>query len=281
MFERLYHCYVAGLYDLALDDGKNLLSMDEFREALKEILHPDDYMLARILFLPVDNKNLIRYLAGKPAEHAPLGNYPPESFDEQVLILDSIIRVDDILPSYMVEVIKQWIASEKSIDLIKAEKRLTEGYFNLISDCGSNFLKKWSEFEINLTNILTLKNSMDLGIDAAEQIVGNNALAEELRIISRRKADFRVPPEPDYASLVFNIAGESEFLERELKIDQLRWNYSSELVFFEYFTIDYILGYMVKLSIALRWKALDAETGEAMLRKIVSELKNSNESPPA
>lgn len=273
MFKRLYHCYVAGLYDLAFDDGKNLVSLEEFREGLKDILHPDDFRLARILFLPYDNRNLIRFLSGKGDEHDPLGNFSREEFDEQVKILDSIIKVDDILPEYMVQVIKDWVAAEKNIDLIAAEKRLTEGYFSLVESSGSNFLKKWSSFELNLNNILVLKNSLELGIDASAQILGNNSLAEELKIISGRKTDFRVPPEPDYASMIFNVAGETEFLERELKIDQIRWNYASELIFFEYFTIDYILGYLTRLSIALRWNALDQERGEEMLRKTVSDLK--------
>jgi hypothetical protein len=281
MFKRYYHCFIAGLYDIAFDDGKNLNSLDHFRSELKDILHPDDYKLASLLFMQYDNKNLIRFMAGISEEHNYQGNFTPDDFEEQIARLDSIIQVDDILPDYMVDLLKDWLAAEKNTDLIEAEKRLTEGYFKLIASSGNRFLRKWSEYELDLNNILVLKSSMDLGIDAAGQIVGENPLAEELRVISRRKSDFRVPPEPDYASLIFNIAGENEFLERELKIDINRWNYINDLTFFEYFTIDFILGYMVKLSIALRWKELDAERGEEMLKRLVSDLKEVENKPLA
>jgi hypothetical protein len=276
MFKRLYHCYVAGLYDLSFDDGKNLIPLTDFRREMKENLHPDDYHLATLLFLPYDNKNLLRFISGKEDQHDDHGNFTQEDFEEQVELLDSIIEVEDILPSYMVAVISDWIEAEKSIDLIEAEKRLTEGYFKLVERSGSKFLMKWSEFELDLNNILVLKNSMELNLDASSQIVGENQLTEELKVISRRKSDFRIPPEPDYATLIFNIAGETEFLEREIKIDQIRWNYINDLIFFEYFTIDFILGYLVKLSIALRWKELIPERGEEMLKRLVTELKEKD-----
>jgi hypothetical protein len=52
-------------------------------QSLKEILHPDDYNLASIIFQPYDNKNLIRYMSGKP-DDIDLGNFTAEDFDEQV-----------------------------------------------------------------------------------------------------------------------------------------------------------------------------------------------------
>lgn len=276
MFKRYYHCFIAGLHELGFDDGKNITTLTDFRSELRDILHPDDFNLASKIFLPYDNSNLIRYMAGKRDEMDGLGNYTVEDFDEQVERLGSIIKVPDILPDYMVGVIRDWLASENNIDFIEAEKALIQGYYTLASETGNRFLKRWTEYELDLNNILVLKNSLEMSLDASQQIIGSNELAEELKIISRRKSDFRVPPEPAYATELFNIAGESEFLDREIKLDVAKWNYINDLVFFEYFTIDFILGYMVKLGIALRWKSLDNETGERMLKKLVAELKEGN-----
>jgi hypothetical protein len=275
MFKRYYHCFVAGLSDISFDDGKSLTNLVDFRSELAAILHRDDYRLASIIFLPYDNANLIKYMSGKPDMLSNLGNFTAEEFDEQVTRLDSIIKVDDILPGYMVEVIRAWLASEKTLDMFEAEKLLTEGYFQMATTSGNKFLKSWIEFEFDMNNILVLKNALDLGVDVSQQIIGANPLSEELKTISRRKSDFKVPTEPEYAGQIFNIAGESEFLEREIKIDLAKWNWINDLVFFEYFTIDFILGYLVKLSIALRWKSLDPEIGERMLKKLVAELKEN------
>jgi hypothetical protein len=274
MFKRFYHCLIAGLYDLTLDDGKSIISLHEFRQDLSVILHKDDFDLVRIIFLPYDNSNLLEYMSGKEVKMNSLGNYTVEDIEEQISRLDSIIKVDDILPEYMVSVIKTWIASEKTMNLIEAEKLLTEGYLKVATGSRNKFLKKWIEYDLDLNNILVLKNSMDLGLEVSEQIIGKNALAEELRAISRKKSDFRVPTEPEYATSIFNIAGESDFLERESKIDMVRWSHINDLVFFEYFTIDFILAYMIKLSIAHRWLNLDEKTGQEMLKKLVTELKS-------
>jgi len=273
MFKRYYHCFIAGLYDLTLDDGKSLISLSEFRQELAGILHKDDYRLIKILFLPYDNSNLLKYMSGEVNKINPLGNYTIEDIEEQIFRLDSIIKVDDILPEYMVSVIKAWLASEKTLKIKDAEKRLTEGYYSIASGSGNKFLKKWIEYDLDMNNILVLKNSMDLGIEVSEQIIGTNKLAEELKAISRKKSDFRVPTEPEYASSIFNIAGESDFMEREMKIDIVKWNHINELIFFEYFTIDFILAYLIKLSITHRWLSLDETTGQEMLKILVSELK--------
>lgn len=273
MFRRYYHCFIAGLYDLSMDDGKNVISLIEFRKELAAILHKQDLELVKTLFLPYDNTNLLNYLSGEDDKFMPLGNYTVDDFEEQISRLDSIIKVDDILPEYMVSVIKRWILSEKSMNLIEIEKSLTEGYFKIAADSGNKFLKKWIEYELDLNNILVLKNSLELGIEVSDQILGKNSLSEELRTISKKKSDFRIPTEPEYAASIFNIATENDFLDRELKIDAKRWNQINELIFFEYFTVDFILAYLIKLTIVHRWLSLDPETGKEMLKRLVSELK--------
>lgn len=276
MFKRYYYCFVAGLYDLSFDDGKNLIDLNDFRKELKSILHPNDFKLAEILYLPYDNSNLVKFLAGKDENSFDsMGKYSYEDIQEQVAILDSIIPVNDILPDYMVEVIKAWLEAEKSIDPLKAEKALTEGLYNLALESESRFLQKWTEYQMDLNNIFALKNAQVIDSEASEQIIGNNQLAEELKVLSKRKGDIRIPPEPDYATDLFSIATDSEFIDREIKTDINRWETINDMIFFEYFTIDFILGYTAKLMIADRWKKLDPETGEKMLKKLVAELKEA------
>jgi hypothetical protein len=278
MFKRYYHCFVAGLWDLGFDDGKTPVSLTGFREELQYVLHEDDYALVKILFLPYDNANLIRFMSGRSFASDSPGNFTFEDFSEQINRLDSIVKMDNVLPDYMVSCISEWLNSEKTMNLIEAEKKLTEGYYDIAMNSGNLFLKSWAEFEMNVNNILVLKNVMETGIDGSMQLIGNNEFTEELKAITCRKCDFTMPPEPDYAETIFNIAEQSEFLERELKIDMLKWNFVNDKTFFEYFTIGFILGYLVKLLIALRWKSLDNETGEKMLKRLVTELTESKES---
>ena len=273
MYKRKYHYLVAGLADLIFDNNKSNLDMSEFREELKIALHPSDYSLVSILFLPADNKNFIAFSEGKEASWDPLGNYTLQDFEEQKWNIHSIQKEDRILPDYMVELMAVWVNSEKVISRLEMEKTLSEGYISMALDSGNSFLEKWVSFDRDINNIFTLINSRTLNLDPGSFIIGNDPFSRELKDISERGKDFMMPAEPDYAPGIFKIALENEFLEKEKRIDIARWDFIDSVTFFEYFTIDLILGYLIKLSIVLRWKKLDPETGKILLQKLINEME--------
>lgn len=270
---RYYHCLVAGLADLVFDSSKNYLDMVEFREELKNALHPLDFSLISILFLPYDNKNIVAFLEGNDDSWHPLGSYTLQDFKEQKRIIYSILREKNILPDYMVELITAWFDEEKEIGKIEIGNILAEGYINMALNSGNWFLEKWFRFERDLNNIFTLINSKSLNLDAGTFMIGNDPFTRELKEIYNRGKDFIIPSEPDYASMIFKIATETEFLERERRIDLTRWDFVDSITTFEYFTINLILGYLIKLSIVLRWQQLKPETGKMMLQKLIDDME--------
>jgi len=266
-----YYYFVAGLTDLLFDSSKSLPEMSEFREELKNNLHSRDYDLTSLLFLPSDNKNLISFLEGKDDVWDPLGTCTREDFEEQMRILRSIIREKNILPDYMVELMLEWINSEEGIKSAEMRKRLSEGYVRKTLDSGNRFLEKWVRFDTDLNNIFTFLNAKSLNLDPGNYLIGNDPLTNELLELFRSGKDFPVNFEPGYVSELFKIASDNEFLERERKTDIARWNYIDTITYFEYFTIDLILGYLIKYSIVLRWGKLDPETGKTMLQKFIKD----------
>ncbi|MBN2862845.1 MAG: DUF2764 family protein [Bacteroidales bacterium] len=276
MHKRRYYYFVAGLADLVFDNGKNYPGMSEFRQELKNHLHPDDFYLTSLLFLPSDNKNLVSFLEGKEAEWDDPGTYSRADFEEQMRICRSILRGKDILPGYMAQAIHRTIDSQEEVNRIKLRKELADGYVNLVIRSGNDFLRKWIRYETDLNNIFTFLNAKILSLDIDNQIIGDDLFAQELADLFRSEKDFPVSSfEEEYIRDIFKIATESEFLERERKIDLARWNFIDTLTVFEYFTIELILGYLIKYSIVLRWKKLDPETGKIMLKKFIDETESS------
>lgn len=273
MFKRQYHCFVAGLADLAFDSSKGVMEMADFLKELKTILHPEDFSKVSVLLLPSDNINLVAFLKGSAELPDPHGNFSLTDFEEQKRVIQSIIKEDDILLPYMVEFMRDWFNSENGIDKTETDKRLTEGYIRTGLASGNSFLEKWIRFDSDLKNILALVNSKMLGVDAVNHIIGDDPLAKRLREIHLSGKDFQIPVEPEYVPGLFRIAVESEFLEREKKSDIARWDFINSENFFEYFTIDLILGYIIKLSIVIRWKLLDPETGKIMLNRLVKDME--------
>ncbi len=273
MFKRRYYYLVAGFADLIFDSGKGYPDLMEFREELKNNLHPSDYHLVSLLFLPYDNDNMIAFLENKTDSWNALGNYSLEDFEEEKRVLQSVIKMKDLLPPYMVDVMSRYIIEENTFDRVSLWKDLNEGYIEMVLNSGNSFLKQWISYDRDVRNIFTLVNTKELDLDAERYLIGNDPFTQELISIFNSGRDFLIPQEPEYASSVFRIATENEFIDKERKIDMERWNFIDTVTFFEYFTIDLILGYLIKYKIVLRWKQLEPETGEMMLRKMIREME--------
>ena len=70
---------------------------------------------------------------------------------------------------------------------------------------------------------------------------------------------------------MLSLLDEPNMLEREKKIDELRWKYLEENSFFQYFQIENILVYLLKTQIISRWKSLNKESGSLVLREMISK----------
>jgi hypothetical protein len=63
-------------------------------------------------------------------------------------------------------------------------------------------------------------------------------------------------------------------LERELGIDMLRWNTADQMTVFEYFSIEKVMAFFIKLQMVERWYGLDQERGEQVFTKLIEDLKS-------
>jgi hypothetical protein len=64
-----------------------------------------------------------------------------------------------------------------------------------------------------------------------------------------------------------------------MKFDLIKWKYLDENTFFHYFTIEKVIGYLIKLLLVDRWLKLDEEKGEQLFKKFISDLEKSYEFP--
>ena len=68
-------------------------------------------------------------------------------------------------------------------------------------------------------------------------------------------------------------------MEREKKLDALRWNWIEDATFFDYFTIERIFAFLLKLEMIERLISLDKERGNQLFRSIIESLKNEVQIP--
>ena len=85
------------------------------------------------------------------------------------------------------------------------------------------------------------------------------------------------PEEPEFkeAAALQSILEGNDILSRERGIDDLYWDKIDELTLFDYLNFDKILGVIAKMMIIRRWLILDEETGRAMFKQLVDEVRGT------
>ena len=65
-------------------------------------------------------------------------------------------------------------------------------------------------------------------------------------------------------------------MDRERKLDLLKWNWIDENTFFNYFSIERVFAYLLQLEMIERWVSLDKVAGEKMFRSLIGGMKKES-----
>jgi uncharacterized protein YlaN (UPF0358 family) len=268
--KRNYYCLVAGLQDITIDVHKLQFSQQAFRQELKVELHPDDYEQVEKLFLLHDNANLLNLLlkTGKPFDEK--GNFSQEKLEEN-------IKEPHDLPEYMNAFITAFKNKEPLMPDLSPENELTTLFFDQMLKLDNDFLRDWFAFELNLRNIIIALSARKHEIPYEYQIIGTGEISNIIRKSHAR--DFGLSAEIDFMEDLANIVRNDNVQEREKAIDELRWKYLDEVTFFEYFTMEKVLAFTIKLGMVERWLGIDKDHGNEMFKKLLKELQSSYQLP--
>ncbi len=78
---------------------------------------------------------------------------------------------------------------------------------------------------------------------------------------------------------LIQIFEQGNLMERELRFDLYRWNMYEENTFFNYFSVEKLLLFVIKLQILERWNALDEKQGRELFEKLIADMQHSYEFP--
>lgn len=276
-----YYFLIAGLPDLTIDQGKLQFGSTEFREYLKSQLHKSDYQLIEWLFLPYDNFNLLRILKKTEGDLNNSGIYTREDLElaiAEVATSDKILSEEvSIVKPYFKKFLVSYFKEEEPRSDKSAEMELLSLYFQEALKADNTFFRKWMEFEINLKNVLIFNTAQNFNIPLDNQLVGDTALVKSLK--QRTGRDIGEAAEWEYYDRVNQLADGTDIFTKEKAIDQLRWTVLDEMNTFNYFSIEIVFSYMVKIMIIERWLKLDPKTGEELFRRLLGDLQSNYEFP--
>ena len=270
MFSTEYYYLVAGLREWTLDSDTKGFDVREILDEIFEELTTEDRKAVELLYAYYDCENLIARRA-KSNRLNQLGNLSAEQLDEVL-----VERHYSLLPKRVAEVVKLYVeASDEDRDEdIKLDERferaIFEAYYAELADSKCKFLRGWGEFDRNLRNIAAAVAAREAGRTVRDVTVGGGEIVEQLARSSA--ADFGLRGELQYIDAVIAaVSDEKNIVEKERKIDAIRWSEAEEIVAFDFFNINYILSYLVKVNIVARWTMLSPEVGREMLDRLIAD----------
>lgn len=271
-----YYCYIAGLPDIQIDNAKSIPAQEEILDELKQILSKGDMALLNLLRLKYDNDNLLKYLDNRDVELNPLGTLTTQDWTELIDLIDNSDELnparDRRLLKYMLDFYTT-IRNEQNEEKIEFhEDFLAALYYKYGMECKNKFVAEWFEFNLNINNILTALTCRKYGWDIKSAIIGDNVVAEAIRnSVSAR--DFNLKVEIDYFDALVSISETANLLDREHRIDALKWNWLEENTFFSSFSIEKVLSFWLRCELMHRWDNLSMEEGAEIFRQMINDLK--------
>ena len=272
MFEKNYYCLVAGLREYALDSETKGFDAKEIISQIEEELSSKDLESLHLLQCYYDCENIIA-LRHSRAAFNPLGNMSREQLEAEV-------EQPRYLPKRIAEVIRAYADAEgedaEKVDTsLGFERSLMKAYYEECEHSSCRFVKEWAEFDRTLRNVVAaiVARSLDRPIESVT--VGEGDVVEQLHRSSA--ADFGLRGEIQYLDAVISaVSDEQNMVEKEHKIDLVRWEQAQQIASADYFNINAILSYVARINIVARWSLLDEKRGREMFERIKQEFDGKN-----
>lgn len=268
MFEKNYYSLVSGLKEYALDSDTKGFDATQIVAEILEELSSRDAAAVRLLYGYYDCENIAAARGGRTAFNT-LGTLSQEEVAEA-------LKTGAGVPAAVAQVIRAF-ADPEGEDA--EEEDLTRGFENALfaayyRECGRSscrFLREWSEFDRTLRNITAALAARAAQRPVDSVTVGGGDVVEQLQRSS--SADFGLRGELPYIDAVIAaVNDETNMLEKERKIDMVRWETADEIAAFDYFNIGAVLSYLVKINIVARWSVLDPKRGREIFERLMAEL---------
>jgi hypothetical protein len=157
------------------------------------------------------------------------------------------------------------LLSEKDQQLVELmeegfdENTLGADFYAKAAESKNRFIREYFDFDGRLRNLKVQYLAKRLGKQ------GDNYLVE------LPEADF------EEEKLIMDIFADADFVQREQKMDELKWEKASDIARLDYFNMNAILAFMVKAKTVQRWAELDPVKGKEMFRKLVEEIRNNKQ----
>lgn len=276
-----YYYLVAGLPDIGFEEGKLPLAPEEFLREAEIHLDRGDMERFRLFLLPDEIDNLLAILFGTGQE---LADNALVSKEEWQAFIDALKPEQETasphppapfehLPAFVAELTADYLRGDAAKARPCWELRFVRAFHEFAAGLPDGFLREWFAFDRDMRNVLAALAGRKAGVAYADHLVGSGEAVDKMR--TSQAPDFGLGREVPLVETLSRIMDQPDVVDRERALDALRWKWIDGRNFFEYFTVDRVIGYHAQLRILDRWARLDPESGRAVFFETLSSLENS------
>ena len=156
------------------------------------------------------------------------------------------------------------LLSEKDQQLVELmedgfdENSLGADFYAKAAESKNRFIREYFDFDGRLRNMKVNYLAKRLGKE------------REPYLVNLEEADFEEEKQ------INEILNDADFVQREQKMDELKWEKASDIARMDYFNMNAILAFLVKAKTVQRWAELDANKGQEMFKKLVQEIRGTS-----
>lgn len=276
-----YYCLMAGAPDLTLGQtmGSGVPTVAEFRaQAEEELSRGDKNLLDNYLFLQTDCRNLATLLEDPQAELPTTGNHCREELVE--LMAQARETEGDVegFSPVLAHIVHQWDAQHESEGFFAQDQALYAFLQNAVENCPNDTLRRWSQMQLDMANVLTALLARNHGWNPAQSIVGEGVVQDCIRQ-NATVPDFGLGVDLEYVQQLVEIAKEDDPVQKERKADALKWTWLDDKTFFVPFGIESVFARLCQLEMLERWAKLDPEQGKQRFEQIIENLRGEARVP--
>lgn len=138
--------------------------------------------------------------------------------------------------------------------------------------CKNRFVRAWYTYNRDMNNVLVATICRKHGFDVSRMIVGRGAVADILRKNLPQK-DFGLAGVLDDVQDIMSLVEVDNLMEREKRMDALRFQWLDNATLFIDFSVENVLAYYLQTEMLNRWAVLTVEQGEKVFRELVADMK--------
>ncbi len=180
-------------------------------------------------------------------------------------ILEQIRQYDDTLVGQ-----PDWW--EEARQRLSEEDLRTQVLYEQGLRCKNRFVRAWYTYNRDMNNVMVATICRKHGFDVTKMIVGRGAVADILRKNLPQK-DFGLGGVLDDVQDIMSLVEVENLMEREKRMDALRFQWLENATLYIDFSIENVLAYYLQIEMLNRWSVLTVEQGEKVFRELVADMK--------